>query len=291
MNKDVKQLVRSIEHIEGVELRNTQNGHLAVYKNDKFITTIAMTPSDHHWRENTMAPLRRAGITPSVHPKGPSRQMQNLLAVKEIKRRVKALPNRAEFARFLVLDMPKLQPELRTYKNVDSAASSLHEMTKATSSAGLRGWTHLLLDQAVREWEARLLAETASELSQNGQDANATEAELVVESPITDEEIDEAIASDMARIAEGDGIEKTGIEAPADGTEVELPAEEPEPVSKLATMSMVDLARDHEELTGRIDKLAEYVRSRKAQLEEMVTRREALSTEILSRLSDSESRS
>jgi uncharacterized protein YdcH (DUF465 family) len=261
VNKDVKQLIRSIEHIEGVELRQTNSGHLAVYFRNKFITIIGTTPSDHRWRENTMTALRRAGITPANRPQGPTKEMQELLSIDTLKERVKALPNRAAFARFLVDEMPKLQPELRTYKNIASAESSLHEMKK--ESYGLRGWTHLLLDAAMREWDVRMLAVSAK----NG-GAKA------------DEVLDEVVAAAevVAEVELGPAV-------------VEL-SEEPEPVEQvqpeLAGVAFADLARQHEELSERIDKMAEHVRTRQAQLAELVASRDAVSEEILARLSKSE---
>jgi hypothetical protein len=273
MNKEVKQLVRSIEHIEGIELRNG-GSHFLLYKEGKFVTVIPGTPSDRRWRENTMATLRKAGITPAVHPKGPSKRPKDMLGVTDLRKRVTELPNRAAFARFLVDDMMKLQPELRTYKSFESAQASLHEFVH-NANGGLSGWTHMLLDQAMREWEARHLVKEESK----------EEAQPV----ITDEEIDEAIAMSVAKVSEGTGVEMTPIEVPADGTEHELPVEEEPPtVPGLSAMPMTELARDHEELTGRIAKLAESVKTLTAQLDELVEKRQSVSNEILSRLSETE---
>jgi hypothetical protein len=282
LNKEVKKLVRTIEYIPGVEIRNGGKSHLHVYKEGKFVTTIASTPSDRRWRENTMASLRQAGITPATKPGGPAKLPEDILPVTKLRERVNAMPVRARFARFIHEEMPKLQPQLRTYKTFDSASASLD--TFAHGKSGLSSWTHLLLDQAIREWDK------LQHKQENGKQSEAAivtpaieeaaagwEDRKLVESPITDEEIDEAIAIDKKREGEATDEPKEGVEVPPDGTEVELP--------ELAGLSLTELGRDHEELTGRASKLAESVRSLQAQLDELLARREAISAEILNRIS------
>src|SRR5690349_18649652 len=70
MDKEVRKLVQSIQHIPGVEIEGTGNSHLIVKYNDRFVTTLPSTPSDSRWRDNTVATLRRHGITPGTKPRG-----------------------------------------------------------------------------------------------------------------------------------------------------------------------------------------------------------------------------
>lgn len=259
MNKDVKQLVRNIEHIDGVELRNTGSGHLAVYLNEKYVVTIASTPGDRRWRENTMALLRQAGITPANQPAGPPKRPVDIMSVSELRKRVAALPNKAAFARFLFEDMPKLQPGLRTYKTFDSASASLHDLVKRTNG-GLSSWTHLLIDTGFREWDNR----PADTTNGNG---GISETEL-------DTMFKEA-KEETARL------------------EAEAEPVEPEPVpviNPLAGKGMAELAGQHEDLTTRIDEMADRVKSLTEQLDDLVARRQTISDEILTRLGKTEGR-
>jgi hypothetical protein len=257
VNKDVKQLVRSIEHIEGVEVRNTGSGHLAIYRQGQFLVTLASTPGDRRWRENAMATLRQAGITPANGPLGPPKRPVDIMTVAQLRQRVKELSNRSAFARFLIEDMPRLQPALRTYKTHDSASASLNDLVHKTNG-GLSSWTHLLLDTAMREWDARPV------IVESGNGVTITEAK----------EISEA---ELGAVAEKEEKEQTE------------PVTEP-PVNRLATVGMVELARDHDDLTGRINEMAERLKTLTAQLDELVSRRQAVSDEILTRLDKAEGR-
>jgi len=274
MNKDVKQLVRSIDHIEGLEVRTSGAGHLAVYRNDKYVLTLPATPSDPRWRANALASLRQAGITPATQPAGPARRPVDLLTVGQLRQRIKALPSRAAFARFLTEEMPKLQPGLRTYKTSASAESSFSELLRKTN-AGLAEWTHLLLDTGLREWDARQEAEAQS----NGQDV-VSEKEVPSEA-----ELDKMIA-------EAKQEEEQQKEEPAE-VPLEVSMEEARRTQlqgKLAEATMVELGRDHDDLTARINEMADRVRTLTGQLDELLDRRQAISDEILTRLEKAEAR-
>ncbi len=64
MDKEVRKLVAQLER-QGwrVELRGS--GHYLAFSPDgKTIVLFASTPSDHRWRKNTIARLRRGGFDP-----------------------------------------------------------------------------------------------------------------------------------------------------------------------------------------------------------------------------------
>lgn len=263
MNKDVKQLVRSIEHIEGVEVRYTGSGHQAVYLNDKFVVTISSTPSDRRWRENTTALLRQAGITPANQPAGPAKPPVEIASVAELRKRIAAMPNKAVFARFLTEEMPKLQPGLRTYKTFDSASASIHDFVKRTNG-GLSAWSHLLIDTAMREWDALVPTNGSEPIG---------EAEL--DKMITEAKEEDSFANAEKALTEKEMFEK---------------AKQVQAQAKLASAGMVELARDHDDLTSRIDEMADRVHTLQEQLDEMLARRQAISDEILTRLDKAETR-
>lgn len=61
MNKDLKKLLKALV-AAGFEVKATKKGHLAVYRDGQWITTLSGTPSDHRSMLNAMAALRRAGF-------------------------------------------------------------------------------------------------------------------------------------------------------------------------------------------------------------------------------------
>ena len=63
MKKDLKKLVAELE-AQGFTTRVTRRGHVAVYKDREWLTTISGTPSDRRAGKNSMAPLKRAGFRP-----------------------------------------------------------------------------------------------------------------------------------------------------------------------------------------------------------------------------------
>lgn len=61
MDKDLRKILKEAER-QGFEIRTTSDGHPMVYRNGKFITKSAMTPSDQRGQKNLIAALRRAGF-------------------------------------------------------------------------------------------------------------------------------------------------------------------------------------------------------------------------------------
>ena len=66
MHKEVKELLRGIEHIEGVELRDSGKGHIVVSQNGKFVASISRTPSDTRWRAFSPTSASPAGESGSM---------------------------------------------------------------------------------------------------------------------------------------------------------------------------------------------------------------------------------
>lgn len=151
MDKEVRQLLRTIEHIDGVEIRTNGKGHHGVYYRGKYVTSISSTPSDPRWRDNVLAELRRGGITPSNKPMRPAKDPTPMLTVDEIRARLPK-DQLTEFVRFLTDDLPKLQPGLRGYKNAASAHASLRMLADGQTKT-LHPWSHTLLDAAIRSWD------------------------------------------------------------------------------------------------------------------------------------------
>jgi hypothetical protein len=147
VNKDVRKLVQSVSQIDGVEVRQGSN-HLTVWKDGAFVTTISGTPSDHRWRDNALAELRRAGITPSVRPNGVTRTVA-LIPQDEIRARLRVLPKLSEFARFVV----EVQETSGApgYRNAGSAESALGQFRKGEGHLSEKG--HAILDAALRQWD------------------------------------------------------------------------------------------------------------------------------------------
>lgn len=61
MDKDLKKLLKALVKA-GFEVRVTKKGHHAVYLGERWITTLAGTPSDHRSSKNALAALKRAGF-------------------------------------------------------------------------------------------------------------------------------------------------------------------------------------------------------------------------------------
>jgi len=258
VDKEVRKLLDEIQQVPGIRIKQGSK-HVRVFLNDLPVTTLPQSPSDYRWRANAVAELRRAGIL--TRPQKESKVSDvDLIPVPELRELVRGLPNRAEFARFIVYDLGATHPDLRTYMNYDSAAASLNQLVHG-GDRGLRHWAHLLLDRAIRQWQEEQAATNGG-------------------SPIiTDTELDEAISIDRAiDQAVVDVVDEVMVEiaSPPMGAE-ELPTE-------IGELSMVELARDHEELTGRINKLSESIRSLTDQYEALAARREQVGTAILSRL-------
>lgn len=153
MNKEVRQLVTALERIEEVEIRDAGSGHLVVMKAGQFVTTLPSTPSDSRWKANTLATLRRAGITPATRPEKLSRPPKTA-KLETIRRELIHLRDKrqvAEFARFMQ-QLGEIRG-LRIYSNINSAESSLGGVVR--EGASLSPWAHRLVSDALVEWRRR----------------------------------------------------------------------------------------------------------------------------------------
>lgn len=61
MDKDLKNLLKALTDA-GFEVRFTKKNHPAVYRDGRFVTTLASTPSDWRSWRNGLAALKRAGF-------------------------------------------------------------------------------------------------------------------------------------------------------------------------------------------------------------------------------------
>lgn len=153
MNRDVRKLVSSLERIDGVEVTTGGSGHLIVSKDGHFVVSLSATPSDVRWKDNALAQLRRAGITPGVRPPkkktGPPKvkQMDVRAELQPIKE-ARLLP---EFARF-TQQLGEIRG-LRTFASVNSAENSIRNV--ANNTMGLRSWGWELVMAALIEWRRR----------------------------------------------------------------------------------------------------------------------------------------
>jgi hypothetical protein len=168
------------------------SGHYAVYKDDRFVTRFASTPSDHRWRENTMADLRRVGITPSNRPQKPAAEPKSLMSLDEITGRIKSygIP-RAQFARFITDDLATLQPRLRNFGSLASAEQTLYRLAKNPGS-NVEAWVHEILDAAVRAYDSMKVRKGIAEglAAEAGHAKIAAEVMEETKGPITPQSLD-----------------------------------------------------------------------------------------------------
>lgn len=151
MNKEVRQLVAQLDRIPDVAVQTAGSGHLVVTKGGAFVTTLPSTPSDVRWRDNALASLRRAGITPGVRQ--PKRSMPPKIRQMDARAELRGLISQrqlAEFARF-AQQLGEIRG-LRTFKNVNSAESSLGSVAHG---GGMSAWGWVLLTAALVEWRRR----------------------------------------------------------------------------------------------------------------------------------------
>lgn len=59
MNRDVKLFVRDCER---AGLRCVIRNHIKVYQGNRMVLVIGSSPSDHRWRKNMEATLKRQGV-------------------------------------------------------------------------------------------------------------------------------------------------------------------------------------------------------------------------------------
>lgn len=161
MDKDVRKFVQSISGIDGVEVRQGTK-HLRVWKDGQAITTIPLTPSDHRWKANATAELRRAGVTPAARVNGKTAaEYRDLIPMTEIKLRLAAMPNKTRFGEFLFRDVASTTG-LRGFKSEKSAVVTVQRLSNRGRSE-VQAWTHELLDAGLRMWD-KIESQKAREL-------------------------------------------------------------------------------------------------------------------------------
>lgn len=152
MDKEVRKLVQSLVRIPDVEVAEGGTGHLLVTKGGKFVVSLSATPSDHRWRDNAIAQLRRAGITPGVKPKKqatpPKVRQMDVVAELQPVREARQL---AQFARF-AQQLGEIRG-LRTFASVESAENTIGNVARGVS--GMRPWGWQLVMAALVEWRRR----------------------------------------------------------------------------------------------------------------------------------------
>lgn len=157
MNKEVRRLLRSIQHIEDVDI--VMGGkHVKVMRRGTVAAVIPTTPSDNRWHANTVAALRRAGITPKTAPEKAAFSRE-LIPLEELRARLARMENRKEFVRFMMEDVPLLNGgrKLRNYASMNSAQSVLSSFVHGRTVPS--PWAHELLDYSLRAWDRRPVGE------------------------------------------------------------------------------------------------------------------------------------
>lgn len=61
MDKDLKKIIKALE-AQGFEVTRTKKGHVAVYRDGRFVVMFAGTASDWRGLKNGIAAARRAGF-------------------------------------------------------------------------------------------------------------------------------------------------------------------------------------------------------------------------------------
>ena len=61
MKKEMKEIVKALEE-QGFEVRTTKRGHVAVYRDGRFVVMFAGTPSDWRGMRNGIVKARRHGF-------------------------------------------------------------------------------------------------------------------------------------------------------------------------------------------------------------------------------------
>lgn len=62
-NKEIKRLVKAL-HEQGFDVERTRKGHLRVFLDGVWVTTLPGTPSDWRSIRNALAAAKRAGFKP-----------------------------------------------------------------------------------------------------------------------------------------------------------------------------------------------------------------------------------
>ena len=153
MDKEVKKLVAALTRIDGIDVRPGGN-HLKVYREDKFVTTLPVTPSDNRWKANAMADLRRQGITPATSPEKLQRPTRTI-PLDELRSHLRGLRARREMAAFsrFAQQLGEVRG-MRVYANLASAESSIGAIA-AEKTDRPSDWSWRLLSQAWLEWSRK----------------------------------------------------------------------------------------------------------------------------------------
>lgn len=150
MNKDVRKLITALERIEDVEVK-MDGGHPIVTKSGQFVTTLPTTPSDKRWYANTLAVLRRSGITPGTSKEKLSRPPKTLSHEDMARRLAPIREDRkvTEFARFMQ-QLAEVRG-IRSFKTIESATNTIANIAngKATRSTD---WVMVVMSEALLEW-------------------------------------------------------------------------------------------------------------------------------------------
>lgn len=162
MDKEVRKLITALERIDGVEVTATGSGHSMVTKGGEFVTTLPSTPSDHRWKENVLATLRRNGITPASSPEKLARP-QRVIPMRTLAGHMRGLRDRKQvrpFARFCQ-QLAEVRG-LRSYASSESMATSMLQVASG-STKQLTPWAWRLASQGWEEWVKRPEFAEASE--------------------------------------------------------------------------------------------------------------------------------
>lgn len=153
MDKEVRKLVTQLQRIPDVGVEQGGSGHLLVSKGGAFVTTLPSTPSDHRWKDNALAQLRRVGITPGSRPRkrqaGPPKVKQ--MDVRAELQPIRAGRQVAAFARF-AQQLGEIRG-MRTWASVASAETTIGVVARG---GGMAAWGWELTMAALVEWRRRL---------------------------------------------------------------------------------------------------------------------------------------
>lgn len=155
MDKEVRKFMQSLGNIPGVRFEEGTK-HVKVLLDDRLVTTLPRTPSDHRWKANSLSVLRKAGITPSTKANAqvtvtPAMTMEDLRARLNELRSANALTAFVRFALREVAPMLGMEPP---YLSERSATSSLYQFADGSTKT-VKDEAFLLLTESLRMWNGR----------------------------------------------------------------------------------------------------------------------------------------
>lgn len=163
MHKEVRKLAARLGSIPGVSVEQGKT-HLRVIQNGRMVSALPVTPSDHRWRENCLADLRRQGITLPVKASGPPK-IKPLRSAPSIRADLNAIWNveaerhggRREVASFV--QQYAEANSLRGFKSISSCVNSLTAFS-AGKTKNPAEWILFLLSEALPHYNRVVKAET-----------------------------------------------------------------------------------------------------------------------------------